>query len=249
MLGQEEEREVLDKLGLSRVTSRRGFLKLGAAAGVSMAAVSAFGGMVKAAGFNASTSGLVILTNAKGMVLADPTRCAGCRRCELACTEFNEGKSQPSVARVQVGRNYNFGPQGVQGGFWAGTGQFGDLRIIQDTCKQCPHPVPCATACAQGAIVADPNTGARVVDASKCIGCGLCTGACPWEMIHVDPSTHKATKCFLCGECTSACPTGALKVVAWKDTTKSTPPRQAALKTIGAGSVKDACAPCHVKPQ
>jgi Fe-S-cluster-containing dehydrogenase component len=245
MLNEREERDGMEKLGLTRVTSRRGFLKIGASAGLSLAMVSAYGSVVKAAGFNASTSGLVIMTNAKGMILADPTRCAGCRRCELACTEFNDGKSHPAVARVQVGRNYNFGPQGVRSGFHHTEGQFGNLRIVQDTCKQCPHPVPCATACPQGAISADPTTGARVVDSSKCIGCGMCTGACPWEMIQVDPQTKKATKCFLCGECVGACPTGALKMVPWKDQTKNTPARQASFKLVGTSAVTEGCGPCH----
>ena len=249
MLNEREEKEGMERLGLTRVTSRRGFLKIGASAGVSLAMVSAFGSVVKAAGYNASTSGLVIMTNAKGMILADPTRCVGCRRCELACTEFNDGKSQPSIARVQVGRNINFGAQGARMGFYHTDGTFGNLRLVQDTCKQCGHPVPCATACPQGAIVADPTTGARVVDASKCIGCGMCTGACPWEMIQVDAQTKKATKCFLCGECVSACPTGALKMVPWKDLTKSTPPRQSAFKVIGTAAVGQGCGPCHGSAQ
>lgn len=248
MLSEQEEKEGLARLGLTRATSRRGFLKLGASAGLSLAMVSAFGSVVRASGFNASTSGLLIMTNAKGMILGDPTRCVGCRRCELACTEFNDGKSQPSIARVQVGRNYNFGPKGASTGFWRGEGEYGNFRLIQETCQQCPHPVPCATACAQGAIAADPTTGARVVDASKCIGCQLCEGACPWEMIHVDPDTKKATKCVLCGECVAACPTGALKMVSWRDRTKDTPPRQSAMKVVGSAAVKEGCGPCHGKP-
>ncbi|HZK66562.1 MAG TPA: 4Fe-4S binding protein [Chloroflexota bacterium] len=242
-----EEREVLG--GLEKVvqheTTRRGFLKLGASAGVSLAMAGAFTNVVIAANFS-SNSGLLILTNAKGMVLADPTRCTGCRRCELACTEYNDGKSQPSVSRIQVGRNVNFGPSGPQGGFNRGEGTYGNLRIIQDTCKQCPHPVPCATACPQGAIAADPVTGARVVDAEKCIGCGLCGGACPWQMIQVDPDTKKATKCYLCGECVAACPNGAIRFVPWRDTTKDSPARVSAFK-ISAEDARSSCAPCHVK--
>ena len=245
MLRQEEETQTLERLGLAKPTTRRGFLKLGAAAGVSLAMVSAFSGMVKAAGFSGSP-GLLIMTNAKGMILADPTRCVGCRRCEIACTVFNDGKSQASISRVKVGRNLNFGPKGASAGFWRGEGEFGNFRMIQETCKQCPHPVPCATACPQDAIQADPVTGARVVDASKCIGCGLCTGACPWQMIGVDSDTKKATKCFLCGECVSACPTGALSMVPWADETTGSPPRVAAMKITAATAATD-CAPCHTK--
>src|SRR5512140_3691410 len=156
-------------------TTRRGFLKLSASAGLSFTAVAAFGGLATASGFASPT--MPIMTNAKGMILADPTRCVGCRRWELACTGFNDGKSQPSIARVQVGRNMNFGTTGAREGMFRTDGEFGNFRLVQDTCKQCPHPVPCATACAQGAIYADPTTGARLVDAEKCIGCGMCEGA------------------------------------------------------------------------
>ncbi len=238
------EEKVRDKLeqAAAHETTRRGFLKLSVSTGISLAAVSAFGGLAARSGFAAPA--MPILTNAKGMILGDPSRCVGCRRCELACTEFNDGKSQPSIARVQVGRNYNFGSEGAREGFWRGDGEFGNFRLVQDTCKQCPHPVPCATACPQGAIVADAQTGARVVDAEKCIGCGLCNGACPWQMIQVDPDTKKATKCFNCGQCAEACPTGALRLVAWRDLTKTTPPRVSAFK-ITAGQAAAECAPCH----
>ena len=62
----------------------------------------------------------VIAANAKGMVVAQPSRCVGCRRCELACTEFNEGKAAPSMARVTVNRNQQFGPEVAQLAFWRG---------------------------------------------------------------------------------------------------------------------------------
>ncbi|HEX9014509.1 MAG TPA: 4Fe-4S dicluster domain-containing protein [Chloroflexota bacterium] len=238
---EEQVKAKLDSLA-ARETTRRGFLKLSASAGLSLAAVSAFGGLAAQSGFAAPA--MPIMTNSKGMILADPTRCVGCRRCELACTEFNDGKSHPSISRVQVGRNYNFGPEGPRVGMFRGMGEFGNYRLVQDTCKQCPHPVPCATACPQGAIVADPATGARVVDAARCIGCGLCNGACPWQMINVDPDTRKATKCFNCGQCAEACPTGALKFVPWQDHSKDTPPRVAAFK-ITAQEASDSCAPCH----
>lgn len=240
----EEERKGLEALGLDKRTTRRGFMKLSASAGVTLAAVSAFPSMLSAAGFS-SAAGMVILTNAKGMILADPTRCVGCRKCELACTEFNEGKSQPSIARVKVYRNYAFGSEPAGSGRDY-EGEWGNYRLVQETCKQCPHPVPCATACPQGAIVADATTGARVVDAEKCIGCGLCNGACPWQMIEVDPDTNKATKCFLCGECASACPTGALRFVPWRDTTKDTPPRVSAFKITPDAAATD-CGPCHTQ--
>lgn len=228
----------------SRQTTRRGFLKLGSAAGLGLASVGAFGSVVRGASFVAP--GAIILANSKGLILQDPTRCVGCRRCETACMEYNDGKSQPSLARVKVGRNYNFGPEGAREGSGRGDGEFGNFRLIQETCKQCPHPVPCATACPHGAIVADPGTGARIVDQEKCVGCQICEGACPWQMIKVDSDNMKATKCFLCQECAIECPTGALTYVPWADHTKDTPPRVSAMKLVSTQVTQD-CAPCHTR--
>ncbi|MGE5509579.1 MAG: 4Fe-4S dicluster domain-containing protein [Chitinophagales bacterium] len=227
-------------LGLSTETTRRGFLKATVGTAVSM---SVIGALARKAG----TSPFVILENAKGIIVADPTRCTGCRRCELSCTEYNDGKAAPALARIKVSRNYNFGPRGQQAGFERSSGEFGNFRLIQDTCKQCPHPVPCATACPNDAIVVDEQTGARVVDAAKCKGCKLCQRACPWDMMSFDPDTEKATKCFLCGgkpNCVEACPNGALQYISWRDLTKAVPIRQAGLPATK--SYKEAgCDSCH----
>ena len=172
-------------------TTRRGFL-------VSSLGGATFLSAVAALAPKAATTNLVILENAEGILVSDPTRCVGCKRCELACTEYNDGNSHPSAARIRISRNYNFGARGQQAGFRRGMGEFGNFRLIPDTCLQCPHPVPCSTACPNDAIVLDKATKARVVDAKRCNGCRMCDHACPWEMITFDAGAGKARKCFLC---------------------------------------------------
>jgi Fe-S-cluster-containing hydrogenase component 2 len=111
-------------------------------------------------------------------------------------------------------------------------GEWGNFRLVQDTCKQCPHPVPCATACPHDAIVVNEKTGARVVDSAKCTGCKTCQRACPWDMMSFDEDRNKATKCFLCNgspKCVKACPLGALHYIPWRDLTKEIPIRQPGL--------------------
>lgn len=228
--------------------SRRWFLMVGTATGAAVAAAYVLDSLQRTGVVSSQAS--VILMNAQGVLVADPTRCVGCRRCELACTEFNKGKSQPEISNIKISRNLNFGPKLAANGNETAMGTFGNGRIVQDTCKQCPHPVPCATTCPQNAIIADPKTAARIVDESKCVGCQFCQMACPWEMMSFDPETKKAQKCTLCGgnpECVAACPTGALKYVAWTDMTKKVPPRVAITGLTRSTSNNEACGTCHGK--
>ena len=226
-------------------TSRRKFLKLTGIGGVSVLGLSLGPSLVSAL----QNGRQIYAANADGLVIADPTRCVGCRRCELACTEFNEGKAQPAMARIKVGRNWNFGPEGLAAGFYEGAGRFGDHKIVQDTCKQCPHPVPCQMACPNGAIEVTTPVNARVIDQDKCEGCRICQRACPWGMTSFDEEIQKATKCHLCDgnpECVQACPVGALQYVAWIDTTRDEPARFVVPAYISTpADVAASCAQCH----
>ena len=219
--------------------SRRQFLVLTAGAAAGLAALN----LGSALGAN---SPVVIVDNAKGLLLADHTRCVGCQRCELACTEFNDGRAQPSMARIHVDRNMNFGPEGPSGSSRL-LGAWGNGLVIQDVCRQCPHPVPCATACPANAIQADPATGARIIDTTACTGCRLCQKACPWDMIGFDEAAQKATKCFLCQgspKCVEACPAGALRYIPWRDISRGAVPRTSTLSLITDEKAKG-CLECH----
>jgi Fe-S-cluster-containing dehydrogenase component len=232
-------KRIIDRLKLPAETSRRGFIR-------STLGITGFSAAVTWAQKTAKTP-LVILENSVGILVIDTTRCVGCRRCELACTEFHEGRAQPSLARIKVARNYNFGPRGQGAGFSRSQGEFGNFRIIPDTCLQCPHPVPCAVACPNDAIVADAKTKARRVDPARCKGCRLCGQACPWEMMTFDEQTRKAGKCFLCDgkpECAEACPALALRYVPWRDLTHDVPVRQA-VRTILKDLKSAGCSACH----
>ncbi len=219
--------------------SRREFLFITGGIVIGLSAVEATG---------AQEPPLIIMDQANGLVIADSTRCVGCRRCELACTEFNDGKAAPGMARIKVGRNLNFGPQGLHAGR-RGRGAWGNGLVVQDICKQCPHPVPCANACPNDAIVVRPPTNARVVDSAKCIGCKMCLKACPWEMMSFDSDIAKATKCFLCDgnpKCVEACPAGALSYVAWSDLTDWAPRRLAPTAVVAPAKART-CNECHKK--
>jgi Fe-S-cluster-containing dehydrogenase component len=232
---------ILSALGLDHTVSRRHFLRL---SGISIVGVSTLSGLIA----RGVAKPLIIMDQANGVVVADPTKCVGCQRCELACTEFNDGKAQPSIARVKVNRNLNFGPKGLPLG-QRGQGNWGNGLIIQDLCNQCPHPVPCANACPNDAIVVKPPTNARVVDVNKCVGCKICLRSCPWEMMAFDEEKRKATKCFLCDgkpKCVEACPAESLSYVSWRDLTGWTP-RRASGGTFMPAEKAATCIDCHKK--
>ena len=82
--------------------SRRNFLMAASFAGLGV-----FGG-VRALG--TLTGKMPIIADSKGVLLHEPERCVGCRRCELACTEFNDGSASAYLARVKVARNAELRP-------------------------------------------------------------------------------------------------------------------------------------------
>ena len=232
----------LDSTRLSQILSRRQFLKL---SGVSIMGISALGAFLARGETNAP---LIIMEQAQGIIIADPTLCVACRRCELACTEFNDGKASPAMSRIKVNRNLNFGPKGAYAG-QHGQGTWGNELVTPDFCLQCAHPVPCANACPNDAIVVKPPTNARVVDVEKCIGCRMCQRSCPWEMMSFDSEAGKATKCFLCDgkpKCVEACPAEALIYLAWRDLTDKVPIRVAPTSVISPEKAAT-CNECHKK--
>ncbi len=215
--------EIKEKSFFTKQTSRRDFLKVGSkglvGAAVSMSFLRFFTGSTSAEGF----------ALASGLLISDVSRCTGCRRCEMLCTVANDGKIHPHISRVKVGRNYNFGTDGVGRNWAEEAGNYGTAAIIADTCKQCADPVPCAEACPVGAIVAQEGTNTRVVNEDTCIGCGMCSNACPWNVITVDADDRKAKKCFLCDgdpACASMCPSGSLALIPWKEVRAAIPYRR-----------------------
>jgi len=71
-------------------------------------------------------------------------------------------------------------------------------------------------ACPVNAITRNPETGAMVVSEQTCVGCRVCTVACPIGGVSIDPVTSVASKCDLCGgdpECVKYCEPKAISYV------------------------------------
>ena len=157
-----------------------------------------------------------VRTTPTKMIVTDRAQCSGCQRCEMMCTLRNDGRACQHIARVRVWDNYNWGGGADTGEGVYGQADAGACEFTVEHCKQCAEP-QCAKYCPVHAISADEKTGARVVDPKKCIGCGMCSQACPWNMPRVDAETGVSTKCISCGRCAEQCPNGAIRFIDWQD--------------------------------
>ena len=197
------------KLTLEEEMTRRQFMKL---SGKTLAGLTLSASMLKLLGCSSDQVGrgrVTLSAQPQGLLVVNADRCVGCLRCEAFCTLINDGAVSSFNSRVKVTRNLMSNRKGQ--GMYANLDK--GWEYFPDTCRQC-HPAPCAEACPVNAITADAN-GVKVVNANTCIACGLCTNACPWQMININTVSGKATKCINCNICVERCPTGALTIVAW----------------------------------
>ncbi len=168
------EEQVLQDGGVSRRGFLLGAALLGAGAVSGGAAVSAF----------AEGEDVVAWKQSNGYLLVDTKKCAGCRTCMFTCSLVHHGVTSLSLARIQIRSN--------------AFGTF-PLDIAQTQCHQCPYP-PCVDACPTEANHIDEETGVRMVDPDKCIGCERCVEACPYSPSRLQWNRFElhAQKCDLC---------------------------------------------------
>ena len=71
-------------------------------------------------------------------------------------------------------------------------------------------------ACPVDAIGINAKTGSKDIIEDRCVGCKVCTIACPFGTVNYNQDTGKVIKCDLCGgdpACASACPTAAITYI------------------------------------
>ena len=159
-----------------------------------------------------------------GLVI-DLDICVGCQACAVSCKEWNGGGHSAPLTDCNP---YSDNPDGV----WFN--RVHSFEISDDDGanrtlyfpKSCLHcdDAPCVTVCPTGASYKRAEDGIVLVDADMCIGCKLCSWACPYGAREYDEDAGVMKKCTLCVDkiynpnlppesrvpaCVSACPTGA----------------------------------------
>jgi sulfite dehydrogenase (quinone) subunit SoeB len=160
-----------------------------------------------------------------GLVI-DLDTCVGCQACATSCKEWNtQGYSAPltdtkpyeaDVSGVWLNRihGYEVKDEGRE-----------DSRVVNfpRSCLHCETPA-CVTVCPTGASYKRAEDGIVLVNPDTCIGCKLCSWACPYGAREYDHTVGVMKKCTLCVDriyntnlepedrapaCVKACPTGA----------------------------------------
>ncbi|WP_373089164.1 4Fe-4S dicluster domain-containing protein [Sneathiella sp.] len=159
-----------------------------------------------------------------GLVI-DLDICVGCHACAVNCKEWNSGGHSAPMTDTDP---YGSDPTGV----WFNRihsfeveNDAGDGRTVNFP-KSCLHcdDAPCVTVCPTGASYKREEDGIVLVNADMCIGCKLCSWACPYGAREYDEDEGVMKKCTLCVDkiynpnlppesrvpaCVSTCPVGA----------------------------------------
>lgn len=158
---------------------------------------------------------------ALGLVI-DLDSCVGCHACAVACKEWNSGGHAAPLTDLDP---YGAAPSGVWfnriHSYEAGEGADGLTVHFPRSCLHCAEPA-CVTVCPTGASYKRAEDGIVLVDESMCIGCKLCSWACPYGAREFDQTEGVMKKCTLCVDriynenlaeaeripaCVSVCPT------------------------------------------
>ncbi len=134
-----------------------------------------------------------------GLVI-DLDICVGCHACAVNCKEWNSGGMAAPLTDLQP---YGVEPDGVWFNrvhtFEAGEGATGRTVHFPRSCLHCAEP-DCVTVCPTGASYKRAEDGIVLVNEDLCIGCKLCSWACPYGAREFDSDAGVMKKCTLCAD-------------------------------------------------
>lgn len=143
----------------------------------------------------------------------DAERCTGCKTCMLACKDYKDlpiGLAYRKVYEVTYGAC-----ELTHEGYINNSTVSYNVSL---SCNHCKKPA-CTKVCPTHAMHKDEESGIVLVDHQRCIGCGYCHMACPYNVPKVDEELGQSRKCDACAErvvtgekpvCVEACPARAL---------------------------------------
>lgn len=164
----------------------------------------------------------------------DSSACSGCKACQEACKDKNNLPVGVLWRRVIE----------VSGGGWNPVGAGSPRPEVDDVngvggpnpytvwennvfaynlsiaCNHCEHP-KCAGVCPTDAYI-HRKDGIIYIDPAKCMGCGYCSWACPYNAPRYNPELGQMAKCNFCFDnidaglppsCVAACPMRVLNFV------------------------------------
>lgn len=136
-------------------------------------------------------------TTKLGLVI-DLDTCVGCQACVTNCKEWNTGGHSAPLTDLNP---YGDKVDGVWFNrvhtFEYGLGENARTVNFPKSCLHCENAA-CVTVCPTGASYKRSSDGIVLVDHDKCIGCKLCSWACPYGAREFDEDEGVMKKCTLC---------------------------------------------------
>ena len=117
-------------------------------------------------------------------MLVDMRKCIGCQACTVSCSVENLppiGQFRTTVLQYEIDKPGGAAPAMVS---------------LPRLCNHCDEP-PCVPVCPVQATF-QRTDGIVLVDNERCVGCGYCVQACPYDARFINHETNTADKCTFC---------------------------------------------------